>query len=240
MRKRLRTVLHDLAGGRLSLSDLDELFTAFPFGEKLEAEGWLATRTAALKTNLMHTAIYPSLRKWGLVIGGAPTPPAKPCPAPAAALAATAYARWASTEAAADTAIKRAAMDSIGSGFLGLLREAHGVLGGLLQPPPPRLFSNSGEWRSAKLSKDGARVVFVLSSSKRPLSARKVDCSSGGHHERPLVVAGKEAVPLRPGQLVHVGVYRDTACFRNVYDNVYDKETASARASGSSVVSQFK
>ena len=37
MRKRLRTVLHDLAGGRLSLSDLDELFTAFPFGEKVRA-----------------------------------------------------------------------------------------------------------------------------------------------------------------------------------------------------------
>jgi len=30
-------VLHDLAGGRLSLSDLDELFTAFPFGEKVRA-----------------------------------------------------------------------------------------------------------------------------------------------------------------------------------------------------------
>jgi hypothetical protein len=37
-----------------------------------------------------------------------------------------------------------------------LLREAHGVIGGLLQPPPPRLFANSREWRSAKLSKDGA------------------------------------------------------------------------------------
>ena len=53
-------------------------------------------------------------------------------------------------------------------------------------------------------------------------------------------MAANEAVPLRPGQVVRVGKGVDAACFRNVYDNVYDKETARARASGSSVVSQFR
>ena len=48
MRKRLRTVLHDLAGGRLALSDLDELFTAFPFGEKVRARARVRTRGLGL------------------------------------------------------------------------------------------------------------------------------------------------------------------------------------------------
>ena len=81
----------------------------------------------------------------------------------------------------------------------------------------------------------GARVAFVLSGSKRPLSARAVDCASAGQQEPPLAVQANEATPLRPGQVVRVGKGADTACFRNVYDNVYDKETASARASGSAV-----
>lgn len=50
------------------------------------------------------------------------------------------------------------------------------MLGGLLQPPPPPLFTNSREWRSARLSKDGARVAFVLAGSRRPMSARSVGC----------------------------------------------------------------
>ena len=77
-------------------------------------------------------------------------------------------------------------------------------------------------------------MAFVLSGSKRPLSARAVDCSSAGQQE-PLAVVANEATPLRPGQVVRVGKGADSACFRNVYDNVYDKETASARASGSAV-----
>ena len=299
VRKPLRAVLHDLASGRVSFSELDKILTAFPFGEKIEAEGWLATRTAALKTKLMHKAIYPNLRTWGLVIGGAPTPPAKRCAAPKAAPVATTHERTARGDGAATDRMSsdRTAIDRMGSGVLGFLREAHGMLGSLLQPPPPSLFANSREWRSAKLSKDGAlpsyhpyrscsaklskdgkasaaplqphpsatplshtpkhtpqytlararevrerlqhragaRVAFVLSGSKRPLSARAVDCSSAGQQEPPLAVQANEATPLRPGQVVRVGKGADTACFRNVYDNVYDKETASARASGSAV-----
>ena len=188
VRKRLRAVLHDLASGKISFSELDKIFAAFPWGEKIEAEGWLATRTAALKTKVMHKAIYPNLRTWGLVIGGAPTPPAKRCAAPKAALAATTRERTAKDDGTATDriSIDRIAIDRIGSGFLGFLREAHGVLGGLLQPPPPPLFANSREWRSAKLSKDGALP------SNHPYGSCSAKLSKGGK---------ASAAPLRPYSL---------------------------------------
>ena len=227
LRKPLRAVLHDLASGEISFSELDKIFTAFPFGEKIEAEGWLASRAAALKTKVMHTALYPTLRTWGLVIGGAPTPPAKRCaapaPAPAPGTREESLPYWDDKGDGASDGVgflapnqSYSARRALFSGTLGLLREAHGVIGGLLQPPPPRLFANSREWRSAKLSKDGKRVSFILAGSKRPLSARAVECFTAGQREPPLAVQANEAAPLRPGQVVRVGVGRKGACFRNV------------------------
>lgn len=43
-------------------------------------------------------------------------------------------------------------------------------------------------------------MSFILSGSKRPLSARAVECFAAGQREPPLAVLANEAAPLRPGQ----------------------------------------
>ena len=94
---------------------------------------------------------------------------------------------------------------------LDFLREAHGHLGSLLQPPPPPLFTNSREWSSAKLSRDGKHVAFVLTATKARTTALAVGCWWPGQ-PAPLELV-KEAAPLKPGMVVRVG---KGACFRNV------------------------
>ena len=44
-------------------------------------------------------------------------------------------------------------------------------------------------------------MSFILSGSKRPLSARAVECFAAGQREPPLAVLANEAAPLRPGQV---------------------------------------
>lgn len=85
VRPKTRTLLRRVAAGELSLSSLDRILADFPWGERLDGESWfdrsLKSGTSRLKQSLMTSLVYPEMRKWGVVIGGAQTPPAPQCDA---------------------------------------------------------------------------------------------------------------------------------------------------------------
>ena len=141
VRQRLRNLLRSMAKGKVPLSKLDRELKKLPLLErKLIFLDDRSPSKANTKEYILHEHVYPIIRTWGVIIGGAPTRKAKPgeCPATFESLLggvpATSdddEARW-PWERAVDEARRLA--DDVKEGF-GQIKKASGSLATFVLAP---------------------------------------------------------------------------------------------------------